>query len=408
MAYTEILLPQTYINDAGGFDFQIDNWWQPGAPQWANLHPDIAVAAMRENSTSIPPPAFPPVGTPPDATRMYGRYLNFGIDHGNGRFEMTNPVIVNGLVQSVAVYLLYIKPTGPDMDVDIWTYGNHYALSPGYVGQSPYPPGVGWPMFRSLWIVNPFTTLVWTMAELQALQAGFHNSGGGGGETDFDQLYVLVTYSKVPPVVATQAASGVTPSQATLNGQLTDDGGEPCTLFFEWGPSLGLGNTVAAGTGSTGASFSALLLGLLAGTNYYFRAGATNSRGTSYGAILSLTSIPGGGDAATVLTLAAVEVTENGGKLQGLVQDSIGRYGDVRFEWGGTTAYGNTTPWQSGFKTGDMFNAQLLSLAEGAVYHFRAQFRGSGIVSGSDAAFSTLSNPGAITLVDEETLEGLL
>lgn len=402
MAYTEILLPQTYINAN-----LIDEWdfWVKGYAAWlfANTYPAVAVSAMAANDSPNPP---------------VGSNFTWGKDgywaplaHPDGHFTLTDPTI-NGLIQSVAVrLLLHRQGGGIAYHAKMWTHGVRYIVAPptlAYIGQSPYPPGVGWEIWEWLTTTNPNTGLAWTLPELIALEAGFYVIHAALSYIAIDQLYVNVIYSKIPPTVATQSASGVTSDQATLNGSLTDDGGEVCALSFQWGDSPSLGNTVAAGTGSTGASFSALISGLLTGTNYYFRAVATNSRGTSYGVILSLTSTaPPPGGIPTVLTLAAVEVTESSGKLKGLVQDSLGRYGDVRFEWGGTTAYGNSTPWHEGYKTGDMFEERLLNLAEGAVYHFRAQFRGSGIVSGSDAAFSTLSNLGPLTFVDEETLSRL-
>jgi len=63
------------------------------------------------------------------------------------------------------------------------------------------------------------------------------------------------------------------------------------------------------------------------------------------------------------------------------------------------------TPWQDGFFTGDDFYANITDVGEGSVYHFRAQFRGSPIVSGSDMTFSTLSSLGPVTMVSEELMQ---
>lgn len=398
MAYTEILVPQAYINDPGGFDFFLDN---SGLAWRANLHPDLAVSAMAANDTN-------PIPIPPGGIYTWGKWGHWNItDYTNGRFSMSNPLI-NGLVQKVAVRLLLFIGGAPEYSARIWTHGTQYALTGAgltYLGQSSFPPGVGWGIWEGVWPLNPFTTATWTLAELSDVEAGFRIYAATLHYVAIDQLFVLVTYSRIPPTVATNVASNVIPGSATLHGTLVDDGGEACTLFFEWGPSMALGNTAAAGTGSTGASFSANISGLLV-QNYYFRAGATNSRGTTYGAVLSLTGgTPGPHDIPSVDTLAATGVTNDAGLIHGMVTNSLGQYGDVRFEVGGTSSYGNTTPWQSGFFTSDLFQYQLTNLVAGGVYHFRAQFRTSGgIVSGSDQSFVTLSELGPVTFADEETM----
>ena len=190
-------------------------------------------------------------------------------------------------------------------------------------------------------------------------------------------------------------------AQATLHGYLDDDGGIACDCGFEWGPTIALGNTTPTVSCVTGDSFSYTLTGLDPTTTYYFRAFATNPAGTSYGAILQFTTLV---DTAVidVMTLPATHITENSARLHGMVINDGGLIGDVRFQWGGTAEYGASTPWLSGYVTGDTFFANLSGLAEGMGYHFRAQFRNPIIVSGKDLAFATLSPLGPITLIPED------
>ena len=88
-----------------------------------------------------------------------------------------------------------------------------------------------------------------------------------------------------------------------------------------------------------------------------------------------------------------------------MIVDDAGFPGDVSFEWGITTAYGQETPWLSGYGSGAMFWALIYPLAPGIAYHFRARFRnGYGVVYGVDMAFATLSAQGIAVLIDDAAL----
>ena len=191
--------------------------------------------------------------------------------------------------------------------------------------------------------------------------------------------------------------------KATLNGYLDDDGGETCACGFEWGLTTAYGNTTPTQDCNTGDVFWQTITDLEPETTYHFRAFATNSQGTSYGADMSFTTLatPGG---ATVMTLPATHITEHSARLHGKVIDDAGRMGDVRFQWGLTAQYGAETPWIGGHVTGDEFEANLPSLAEGTGYHFRAQFKNPAIVSGKDMVFHTLVPLGPVTLIPEDLL----
>lgn len=80
--------------------------------------------------------------------------------------------------------------------------------------------------------------------------------------------------------------------QATLNGTLVDDGGEACNCGFEWGETTAYGNTTPTQSRTTGQTFAQGITGLLDGIVYHFRAFATNSAGTAYGADRTFTTLP--------------------------------------------------------------------------------------------------------------------
>lgn len=75
------------------------------------------------------------------------------------------------------------------------------------------------------------------------------------------------------------------PARATLNGTITNTGGENCTQRgFDWGVETGVYpyNWTETGSYGTGA-FSHLIDGLDLNKVYYFRAKAYNSAGWGYG-----------------------------------------------------------------------------------------------------------------------------
>jgi hypothetical protein len=73
-------------------------------------------------------------------------------------------------------------------------------------------------------------------------------------------------------------------SQATLNGQIVDDGGLVCSAYFEWGSTTDYGfKTPSTGGLITGSTFAATIYNLTEGVLYHFRAVAKNSIGISYG-----------------------------------------------------------------------------------------------------------------------------
>lgn len=89
----------------------------------------------------------------------------------------------------------------------------------------------------------------------------------------------------LPPTVTTESANNINQTLATINGVLTNDGGEACDCWFEYAEVGGtIYTTAVQGGKTTGALFSAALTGLTPDTRYHFRAIARNSTGTSYGA----------------------------------------------------------------------------------------------------------------------------
>lgn len=99
----------------------------------------------------------------------------------------------------------------------------------------------------------------------------------------------------VAPTVATNPATSITVSGATLNGSVNPNG-LATAAWFEWGTDSNLGtfdNTTAQNIGSalTDQPILAALPGLTVGTTYYFRAAASNSGGVTKGTIRSFNTV---------------------------------------------------------------------------------------------------------------------
>jgi hypothetical protein len=93
------------------------------------------------------------------------------------------------------------------------------------------------------------------------------------------------------PFSSSQILTLVSGTTTTLRGYANPNG-NATTCEFEWGPTTELGNTVPAsapvGTGFTGGMSQAVLSGLSANRNYFYRLRANSTGEPSYGPILSL------------------------------------------------------------------------------------------------------------------------
>lgn len=94
------------------------------------------------------------------------------------------------------------------------------------------------------------------------------------------------------PTVLTGSASSIVGTTATLNGDLSSDGGQDITqIGFFWSSTPDLSNaSFVAGSDSTGA-FTASLTGLTPGLTYYYQAYARNAIGNAFGDTLSFYSM---------------------------------------------------------------------------------------------------------------------
>jgi len=112
-----------------------------------------------------------------------------------------------------------------------------------------------------------------------------HSPAAGGDEHTETHAWEIEAWGPASPTVSTSDACDITSSQGTLNGNITDTGGENAVeRGFEWGTSPGSYTYSLTESGSFGTgAFSYEITRLTRQTTYYFRAKAHNSVGWSYG-----------------------------------------------------------------------------------------------------------------------------
>jgi len=108
----------------------------------------------------------------------------------------------------------------------------------------------------------------------------------------------VTAFEVVPPVVLPNVTTSsvstglLTETSAVLQGYLSSDGGEVCTIRFQYGPTTEYGlDTVWTGAQLTGDSFSQAIVSLTAGTMYHYRAQARNSIGVANGTDVTFTTV---------------------------------------------------------------------------------------------------------------------
>ena len=213
------------------------------------------------------------------------------------------------------------------------------------------------------------------------------------------------TTPAAPPSVITTAASSISAVAATLNGTVNANN-MFTTVTFEYGLTTAYGTVVAATPGTlsstTATAVLAQLTGLLPNTTYHFRVIAVSSAGTSYGNDLTFTT----SIIAPLVVTNLASVTTNSAQLNGTVTANNATT-TVTFQWGLTTAYGNTinaTPFTVNGMAPTPVTAALNGLPPNTTYHFRCVgVNAAGTIYGNDQTFTTSCVDPIITIAGPNT-----
>jgi len=275
----------------------------------------------------------------------------------------------------------------------------------------------------------------WDITNTQPSSSNYANNNAGvwamsetSGTTNDPKLVVEHATANAVPTTTTQAASAITSSGATANGNITDTG-VPTTItmrgFVYDTSSKSLPGNVAPGSsgyassstesGSFGTgAHTRSLSGLSPNTTYYYRAVAQNGTGYAYGEEQSFTTLA---NLPTVSTGAATSVAKLTATANGSIDATGGANATKRGVVYGTSsqsAPGNVAPGSSGyandsneagsFGTG-AFSRNLTGLVVSTTYYYRAYAQNSaGYTYGSEQSFTTQA-PDVPTLTTEAITE---
>jgi hypothetical protein len=218
----------------------------------------------------------------------------------------------------------------------------------------------------------------------------FRAKAVSGYGTGYGSSVSFTTGGYSAPTMTTQAATGIMRTMATMNLEVADDGGLSVTVWFQWGlSSTSLTYETESMSGwETGGLFHYGLVGLEAGTMYFYRGVGENQEGKGYGTVLNFTTTTS--PPPTVRSDNAVP-----GANQALLYGTLLTDGDVActvsFEWGENVTYGHNTSWLSGYQAGQQFSQLITGLEVDTTYHYRARAQNEGgIANGSDKTFATV------------------
>jgi hypothetical protein len=225
-----------------------------------------------------------------------------------------------------------------------------------------------------------------------------------------------ITYTSALPSVVTNDATSVACTIATINGEMTNTGGESVTKRgFVWDtvthaePSSATApaasgyanNYVETGTYAIGV-FSKALTVLTEGDTYYYRAFSYNTNGYKYAAEETFTCW----NDPVIITQPATEVGTTTANLQSHLTDFGGDYCEVRWGYGTTdqgvniAAYDHFTVYSGSYETGAHPLQSVSGLVANTVYYFNVQVQNDcGATTGTSRSFTTESAVGSPTNV---------
>ena len=244
---------------------------------------------------------------------------------------------------------------------------------------------------------NISTSLVWHVGDYDD-EVTFTLIGPDGTQvythTDMD-TYTTYTFTTncagagpgvTDPTVATNAASSIAQTSATLNATITNPDNVTITAKgFEWKASTGGTYTQIAGTGS-GNTFTANLTGLTANTGYTFKAFITYNGSTVYGNELTFTTLEQQQETCAAPTnVTASNITNTTADISWTQQGDVTSW-EVNYKVAGANAWNSVTTTTNPYT--------LSGLSEATSYEVQVIAHCSNGVTSDPSATITLTTVG--------------
>jgi len=235
----------------------------------------------------------------------------------------------------------------------------------------------------NLYGLNPRTTYHYQLVAT--------NSAGQANSPDLS----FTTGGPNVPTVYLQGYLGSSTTNATISGMINPNG--LLTYFYiVWGTNTAYDHI--GGSGSLPAEnfwfgVTPVIDGLSPGTIYHYQLVASNSDGYAYSSDMRLDTLPPQ-QPPIVVTGPASAITGTSATLAGTV-NALGAISSYSFQWGTTTAYGNSTDYSTrlpGYYGPQDASAYIYGLSPATTYHYRLVATNSaGMGFGADQTFTTLS-----------------
>lgn len=293
------------------------------------------------------------------------------------------------LIQTTSVAIGYNSTV---VNGNLVNNGNQLILAKG-ICFSPQPnPSLGNTVIASDNELGPFTVTIpdLTPGTTYYVRAFATNTIG----TSFGEELSFTTTSLVMPLVATGQPSNITETSVQVYGDVTDNGGNVILdRGFYWGAdATAITNPITLNAGTD--SFSATISSLSPGQTYFYKAYATNTQGTGYGAVTSFTTatLP----TPTVLTNAAQDLTYNsvslGGQVVNAANATITEKG-ICYSLSSIPTI-NDTVVQDFVSGNETISVSLTNLTSATAYHVRAYIKINGDATpiyGNEITFTTVT-----------------
>lgn len=316
--------------------------------------------------------------------RAEGAFISFTTQHAVPQAPIAiSTSSASDVTSNSATLRGYVTGMGPYESIDVWfQWGNSTGYGSNTEHQVIYGPG---PFSVQLSGLAPNSSYYFRAAAKPAA-LGVATVYGNAGSFNTSGAAVIA--------VSTGAEMGVTNYSATITGYLESLGSyRNATVWFEWGPSAGYGQTTSMQTMYSPGTFSYTLQGLNPGSTYHFRALAvpTAAGGMTvhgFDSIFTTTFAPG----LKVSTSAASSVAGQSATFNGYLT-SMGSSNAVNawFEYGTDATFGSSTPQQTLNMPGN-FSYNISRLQPGLTYYYRAAAFSNGYnVYGQYSTFQTTS-----------------